>query len=185
MLTRILRKFFGGKNRHHFPNSLKSVGTGVEFDMSTELVFPERIKLGNHIYVGPNCYLNGRGGLEIHDHVIFAPQVAVMTAMHKYQNAEMLPYGREELLKPVTIEQCAWIGMRVLIMPGVTIGEGSIIGAGAVVTKSCEPGSILGGNPGRTIGKRDMNHYYDLLSSCKFYLMHKQEHKFDKTEILG
>jgi acetyltransferase-like isoleucine patch superfamily enzyme len=121
--------------------------------------------------------------VHIEDHVIFGPEVAIMTDMHNFKDAEMLPYDRVELLKPVTIERCVWIGMRAIIMPGVRVGEGSIVGAGAVVTKSCEPGSILAGNPARVIGKRDMEHYRALVKEEQFYLMLKQKHNLEKTLV--
>jgi len=106
-----------------------------------------------------------------------------MTDMHNYKDADMLPYDRVELLKPVTIERCVWIGLRAMIMPGVRIGEGSIVGAGAVVTKSCPPGSILAGNPAQIIGRRDMEHYHRLVNEGQFYLMLKQKHGFDKKLV--
>jgi hypothetical protein len=62
--------------------------------------------------VGPNGYLNGRGGLEIGGLAIFAPQVASMTSMYNYKNADMLPYGAEEPMQPALIEQCLSIGRR-------------------------------------------------------------------------
>lgn len=183
VFIRVLKRILCNRKKQSIFNTLKFVGEGVEFDLSTEMVYPERITLGSHVYVGPNSYLNGRGGLEIHDHVIIAPQVVVMTSMHNYQNADMLPYDCKELLDPVIIEKCAWVGMRAIIMPGVKIREGSIIGAGAVVTKSCDPGSILGGNPARVIGTRDMVNYGNLLQHNRFYLKLKQTYKFDKEEV--
>lgn len=183
MLRMILRRIFGTKEKSFDFSKFQSCGEGVEFDLSTQVVFPERIKIGSYIYIGPDNYLNGRGGLVIHDHVIFAPQVVIMTSMHNYMDSDMVPYDRVELLKPVNIEQCVWLGMRAMILPGVTIGEGSIVGAGAIVTKSCGPGTILGGNPAREIGKRDIKHYRDCVENKKFYLKQKQLLKFEKIEL--
>lgn len=159
-----------------------SIGTGVEVSESIELQRPERIVLGNYVYVGPNTLLDGRGKLTIHDHVIISYEVAVLTSSHNHKSATMVPYDAVELLKPVTIEQSVWIGMRAIIMPGVTLGEGSVVGAGAVVTKSCQPGSILGGNPAQVIGERDMNQYYACVKQEQFYLKQKQALGFAKQE---
>jgi len=140
--------------------------------------------LGNYIYVGPRTRLYGRGRLDIHDHVIISEDVLVLTNMHNYLNATMVPYDATELLRPVTIERCVWIGARAIIMPGVAIGEGSVIGAGAVLTKSCEPGSIMGGNPACLFGTRDMEQYSDCVRREQFYLKLKQEHGLKKQELM-
>jgi acetyltransferase-like isoleucine patch superfamily enzyme len=153
--------------------AMKVRGTHVEIDGRVTFVFPERIELGSHIYIGPGCYLNGRGGLKVGDHSIFAPEVAIMTAMHRFRDADMVPYDNVELLDPVNVERCVWIGLRAIVLPGVTIGEGSVVGAGAVVTKSCPPGSILGGNPARILGTRDMDAYRACVDGDQFYLKQK------------
>ncbi len=63
--------------------------------------------------------------------------------------------------KPVSIDDDVWIGNRVIILPGVRVGGGSVIGAGAVVTKNVEPYTIIGGNPAKVIGRRDGNRKKD------------------------
>ncbi len=161
----------------------RSVGTGVECPGSVEVRCPERSTVGNYVYIGPRTHVYGMGGVEIHDHVIFGPEVAIMTDMHNFKDAEILPYDSVELLMPVIIERCVWVGLRAIIMPGVRIGEGSIVGAGAVVTKSCEPGSIVAGNPARVIGKRDMEHYRKLVEEEQFYFMLKQRHNLEKVLV--
>lgn len=161
----------------------RSVGKGVEIKDNVSVRFPETVRIGNHVYIGPRTSIYGRGGLQIHDHVIIGPEVAIMTDMHNYKDAAMVPYDRVELLEPVTIERCVWIGMRAIILPGVQIGEGSIIGTGAVLTKSCAPGSIMAGNPASLIRQRDMLHYQKLVKDGQFYLMLKQKHSFDKELV--
>jgi acetyltransferase-like isoleucine patch superfamily enzyme len=169
------------------PQVLRSfgcIGEGVEFDHSVIFSTPSRIKLGNHVYIGPMSQLIGRGGIQINDHVIFGPEVLVMSSMHNWKNGNMLPYDQVEWLRPVRIERCVWIGMRAIIMPGVSIGEGSIIAAGAVLTKSCAPGAIMGGNPARQIGQRNMEKYKLHSDNERFYLKLKQQLGFDKDEVL-
>ena len=58
-----------------------------------------------------------------------------MTSMHRFKGAQMAPYDEVDLLRPVTVENFVWVGMRAMILPGVTLREGTIVGAGAVVTK--------------------------------------------------
>ncbi len=83
----------------------------------------------------------------------------------------MVPSDEVDLLRPVKIGRCVWIGMRAMIMSGVEIGEGSIVGAGAVITKSFSPGLILGGNPAKIIRQRDMKSCEKLIKDGKFYLL--------------
>ncbi len=82
----------------------------------------------------------------------------------------------------MTIERAAWIGMRAMILPGVTVAEGSIVGAGAVLTKSFPAGSILGGNPAVVIGQRDMDSYHKCIWDNSFYLKTKKELDLKKIE---
>ena len=84
--------------------------------------------------------------------------VIVYTTRHKDDRVDipMREQGMAEVL-PVTIGNDVWIGSRVIILPGVTIGDGCIIGAGAVVTKDVPPYSVVGGVPGRIIRKRNQS----------------------------
>ncbi|WP_346355412.1 acyltransferase [Azotosporobacter soli] len=152
--------------------------------MTVKIDYPERVRIGESVYIGPDVYLSGRGGLNIEAHSIVAPEVLILTSLHNYKSARMIPYDEVELLRPVTIERCVWIGMRAIIMPGVTIGEGSIVATGAVVTKSCPPGSIVGGNPAKVVGVRDMERYQECANRGDFYLKCKREQGLVKCEEL-
>lgn len=178
----LVRRVIAGGKYRLVAQKLKHCGTGVEIDFPVTFVFPERIAVGKHVYIGPNSCLNGRGGLTIGDHSILGPEIAIMSATHNHRLAKMVPYDGVELLYPVTIGQCVWIGLRAIIMPGITLGEGSIVGAGSVVTKSFAPGSIIAGNPAAMIGQRDMQHYQKCVDSNAFYLRLKQTIRFCKDE---
>lgn len=115
---------------------------------------------GSRLTVGRNCQLgqNSRllGEISLGDHIMMGPDVIIMAVSHDVSrtdipmNTPLIP-GIE---RPVTIGSDVWIGTRVIIMPGVTIGDHSIVGAGAVVTKSFPPYSIIAGVPAKTIGSR-------------------------------
>ncbi|UXH80808.1 acyltransferase [Roseateles amylovorans] len=96
----------------------------------------------------------------------------------------MVPYDEVDLLRPVTIERFVWVGMRAMILPGVTLREGTIVGAGAVVTKSHPAGAILGGNPATQIGSRDMEAFRELVAQGRHYLVLKQKQGLRKREVL-
>jgi maltose O-acetyltransferase len=113
---------------------------------------------GSGVIIGSNCQINENvfiQGATIGSFVMIAPNVSILTKGHSFQDTEipMIQQGDTEELIPV-IEDDVWIGRSAIIMPGVTLGKGSIIGAGAVVTKDVEPYSIVGGVPAKLLRKR-------------------------------
>lgn len=112
-----------------------------------------KISLGNNSQLGQNSRLQGE--IFIGDDCVMGPDVVIMATSHKYNRVDIpirLQGGDET---PVKIGNDVWIGTRVIILPGVTIGDHSIVGAGAVVTKSFPPYSIIGGIPGKLIKQRN------------------------------
>jgi maltose O-acetyltransferase len=107
------------------------------------------ISIGRRTVVNQQCCLDGRGGLTIGDYVNISAGVWILTDSHDMED----PLFRE-VLAPVTIGNHAWIGSRALILPGVEVGEGAVVAAGAVVTRSVEPYTVVGGVPARLIGTR-------------------------------
>lgn len=115
------------------------------------------IEIGDYSAIGPRAYIGGigsGGSLHIGNYVMMAPDVIILTQQHRHDRLDIPMCYQGKIDKKVTIEDDVWIGMRAIIMPGVTIGKGAIIGAGAVVTKNVEPYSIVGGVPAQTIKKR-------------------------------
>lgn len=107
------------------------------------------ITIGRRTVVNQQCCLDGRGGLTIGDYVSISAGVWILTDSHDMGD----PLFRE-VLAPVTIEDHAWIGSRALILPGVTVGEGAVVAAGAVVTGNVAPYAVVAGVPARQIGTR-------------------------------
>jgi acetyltransferase-like isoleucine patch superfamily enzyme len=113
----------------------------------------EHIELGDRVGFNVDCYVNGYGGLVIGDDTIVGPHAMIHTANH-----EMAPdrpvHEQGWTSRPVRIGRDCWIGMGVCILPGVTLGDGCVVGAGAVVTKPVEAGMIVAGNPAAPIRPR-------------------------------
>ena len=109
----------------------------------------------------------GDGDVTIGDHVSIGPGLVVQTQNHDYEG-ESLPFGRGFIHKSVSIGNCAWIGMNVMLLPGTRIGEGAIIQMGSVVHGEIPPCAIAGGNPAKVFAWRDKAHYEDLLSNHRF-----------------
>lgn len=123
----------------------------------SEIRFPYNISIGEGTIVGDDSKLDGRYGIKIGKNVNFSTGVWIWTAQHDPQDAEFSCAGA---CGSVTIGDRAWISCRAIILPGVTIGEGAVIAAGAVVTKDVESYSIYGGIPAKKIGERNKNLTY-------------------------
>ena len=110
------------------------------------------IRIGDHSTVNRRCYLDGRRGIEIGNNVNVSPEVYIVTFTHDPQSPTFACKGG-----PVVIEDHAWIGVRAVLLPGVRVGEGAVVGAGAVVTRDVPPYTIVGGVPATPRGERTRN----------------------------
>ncbi len=109
----------------------------------------EGSRIGAGTRINRGCTLDTRGGLRIGDHVSISPEAVILTADH----GRDLP-GFPLQHRPVVIEDYVWVGMRAMILPGVRVGRGAVVAAGAVVTRDVEPLAVVGGMPARVIGHR-------------------------------
>ena len=140
------------------------------YHLNSKFIKPENIIIGDYVKIGENAYIDGSGDIEIGDCTIIGPNITIITANHNYDNAEFLPYDNMMIRKKVVIGPYCWIGRDVMIIPGVTIGKASVIGAGSVVTKNIEPYSIVGGNPAKLIKRRDKKITDKLISKKDVFL---------------
>ena len=115
--------------------------------------FSDKVSLGAYSSIGVNSELCGP--ITIGDNVMMGPEVIMYTQNHEFVNPDILiqKQGYREI-EPIHIGNDVWIGRRVIILPGVTVGNGAVIGAGAVVAKDIPEYSIVVGNPIRIIGYR-------------------------------
>ena len=109
-----------------------------------------RVSLGHKVFINDNVYFCAGGGIEIQDGVLIAPRVCIATVNHDVNNRH-----RFFTYHKVTIRKNVWICTNATICPGVTIGENSIVAAGAVVTRDVPDNVIVGGNPARIIRHLD------------------------------
>jgi maltose O-acetyltransferase len=115
------------------------------------------LSIGRNSIIGNDAFLDAREGIEIGNNVNMGGHVQVFTLEHD-------PQARDFGIKggPVIIRDYAYIATRTIILPGVTIGEGAVVAAGAVVTRDVEPYSIVAGVPARKIGERTRDLEYKL-----------------------
>ena len=130
---------------------------GQQIDKSSTIFTPFHTNFGRHIRLGKNVFINHActfldlGGITIEADVLIGPKVSIITENHPTN-----PNDRKMLdLKSVLIKRNAWIGANATVLPGVTIGENSVVAAGAVVTKDVPANTVVAGIPAKVIKKMD------------------------------
>lgn len=134
------------------------------FGEGTEIYPTVKFDYGCNTYIGKYCYINFNAVFldcaEIHlgDNVFVGPNTSFLTPVHpllsRERNIRIAPDGHTYMLltcRPITVESNVWLGGNVTVMPGVTIGHDSVIGAGSVVTKNIPSGVVAAGNPCRVL----------------------------------
>lgn len=126
----------------------------VEHDVFFKIVGDDaRLTVGDYTFIGNGTQFDIVEALEIGAHTLIAPGVFITD--HAHRKDKGLRIGEQgTTAAPVVVGSDVWIGTRAVILPGVTIGDGAVVGAGAVVTKSVEAGAIVAGVPARQIGTR-------------------------------
>ena len=115
----------------------------------------KKIIIGNNSVINRFCYIDGRGPLYIGNNV----NISHYTIVHTLTHITNSPHFHVEE-RAVTILDHSWIGVRSVILPGVTIGEGAIVAAGAIVTRDVPPYTIVAGSPAKAIGERTKDLQY-------------------------
>lgn len=137
-----IRKFF-------YRISGIKIGKNSYVHMWSRFYNPEGIQIGEGTIIGDHAFLDGRAPLKIGNHVDIASQVLIYNSEHDITSA-----GFDPIEEPVEIDDYVFIGPRATILPGVKIGKGAIVAAGAVVTSNVKPFEIVGGVPAKVIGER-------------------------------
>jgi acetyltransferase-like isoleucine patch superfamily enzyme len=133
-----------------------TIGNGSTIHSRARFYNPQNIHIGKDTIIGEGAVLDGRARLKIGDHVDMASEVMIYNCEHDIHSEDF-----HAVCGDVLIEDYAFLGPRVIVLPGVTIGKGAAVAAGAVVTKSVGPFTIVGGVPAKVIGERTMKdpHY--------------------------
>ena len=133
-------------------------GENVMLFDSVYLNAGKRIKIGSNSHVDVFTCIYGHGGVEIGEKCAIAAGVRIYSQSNQYDFDQDLPVIEQPIkFAPVKIGNDVWIGANAVILPGVTIGDHSVIGAGAVVTRSIPPKSVAVGVPASVIKQREMN----------------------------
>lgn len=143
-------------NRYHTPEEIQEIFsklTGQPVNRTLGLLppfhtdFGKNIHIGDHVFINAGCSFQDQGGITIGNECLIGHHTVIATLNHEEQ-----PERRNDLHPaPVVIGNKVWIGANTTILPGVRIGDGAIVAAGAVVTKDVLPNTVVGGVPARVI----------------------------------
>jgi acetyltransferase-like isoleucine patch superfamily enzyme len=136
-------------------------GSGISLEKEVTLSFVRdkeathpHLRIGDGVFIGKNTFISIHAPIFIGANVLIGPYCYITSCNHAFKT-RALPIGLQGYtFAPVVIETGAWLGTHVIVLPGVTIGEGAIIGAGAVVTRNIPPYEIWGGSPAEFIAHR-------------------------------
>lgn len=103
------------------------------------------VRFGRNVIIMPGCLMMSAGGITIDDDAMIAANVQLISNNHDLENRHVIT------CKPVHIYRKVWVGAGATILPGVTVSENAVVGAGSVVTHDVEPNTIVAGNPAKLI----------------------------------
>lgn len=135
------------------------IGDSSTILMRTEMQHCGDLRIGRNTIINQHCLLDGRGGLVIGDNVNISSHVLLVAGKHDVNDGA----GFSGSIEPILIEDYVWLCTRSIILAGVTVGKGAVVAAGAVVTKSVEPHTVVAGIPAKKIGERNSNLTYNLV----------------------
>jgi len=132
----------------------KKIGHKVYLFPGVRLLSPGNISIGNCCCINHGTDIGGAGGVDIGNFVLIGPNCQILTNNHSYDRYDLPISYQGTYQAPIKICDDVWIAANAVILPGVTVGRGAVVGAGAVVTKDVEPFAIMGGVPARLIKYR-------------------------------
>ena len=129
------------------------------------------IHIGNFVHISANVCVSGGGSLKIGDFVNISAGAHLITGSDSPNGDSLVGAAVPKEYRKIDrsyifLEDYSWIGAGAIVLPGITIGEGAVVGAGAVVTKNIEPWTIVGGNPAKKIRRRDSSKILDFAQDC-------------------
>lgn len=141
-----------------------TIGSHSTIHIGARFYQPSNITVGQGTIIGDHSTLDGRHQLAIGDHVDIASQVMIFNSQHDIHSPDMKP-----IYQPVTIKDYVFIGPRAIILPGVTVGKGAVIAAGAVVTKDVPSRAVAAGVPAKVIGARKLSDFHYRLGRFRLF----------------
>lgn len=163
-------KYYQNFKKKKYSNKVKKVANVVGNDLKVNgpsYVTP-KTELGNNVNFN-GIKIQGQGKVIIGDNFHSGIECMLITDIHNYDNGKSIPYDETVISKDIIIKDNVWIGNKVTILAGVTIGEGAIIQAGSVVVKNIPKYGIAGGHPAKVFKYRNKEHYEQLKKEKRFH----------------
>lgn len=148
-LFRLSPQFLYGWRRFLLRLFGANIGKGVIIRPTAEITYPWKVIIGNHSWIGDDVTLYSLGQIEIGMNTVVSQKCYLCTGSHDYSKSNFPIYA-----KKITIKDSCWIATDVYIAPGVTIGNGSVVGARSSVFKSLDPNKVYVGSPAKFIKNR-------------------------------
>lgn len=146
-IGQIIRRKVYGRRFHH-------LGFNAKINNGIKIISHENLSIGNDCSINSGTFINAVGSVIIGENVIIGPNVIIHSANHKFDSIQIPICTQGHDHKKVVINNDVWIGGGAIILPGVSIGKGSIVAAGSVVTKNVEEYSIVGSVPAKILKYR-------------------------------
>lgn len=125
--------------------------------------------MGNNSWIGGGCkFFVGNAGIKIGNNVAIAFNNTFITNNHNYKSDKLLPFDEMNFSYPIEVGNNVWIGLGCIVLCGVKIGDGAVIAAGSVLTKSVPECAIVAGNPAKIVGWRDKDVFNKLVENGDF-----------------
>lgn len=144
----------------------KEYGTNLRVNYYSEVT--GSTVLGNNVNFN-GIKIMGSAKVQIGDYFHSGRGCQIITSFHDYDNDDYIPYGYNYISKDVVIGECVWLGNSVIVLAGVSIGEGAVIQAGSVVVSDIPPLAVAGGAPCKVFKWRNKEHYYKLKELGRFH----------------
>lgn len=138
-------------------NLAKELGDNVSIHPNIFLFNLQNITIGSNVSIHPMCYIEGAGGIQIGNDVSIAHNTSLISTNHTWDDQDISIKYNPETYSKILIEEDVWIGCGVRILAGVRVYSRTVVAAGAVVSKSCDGSSIIGGVPAKVIKRINEN----------------------------
>lgn len=133
--------------RKFLQRRLRSCGSGLDVSQGVLFEFPERIDLGDRVFVNRGAIITARTDIQIGDDVLIGPYVVINSGDHNYSEPTRLIGSQGHITGPIIIGNDVWLGAHCVILRDVKVGDGAVVAAGAVVIDDVPPRTLVAGVP--------------------------------------